>query len=319
MNSLRGLGRRDDRAGVLLLGLLVAALPSACAGESELAQLTATPTQDERQPAWSPDGRWIAFSASPAASDSAATPDLCLVSPNAGSMRRLTHDAFLESSPCWSPDGRSLAFHSWREDGVCRLWRLDLADSAIRQISQEKGRTTNPAWSPDGRTIAYYAIESGNEQVWKVALDGGAPVRLTHHFEQSWNPAWSPDGSEIAFSRYANATTGGAIFVMPADGDGESGERARPLTHGKEHLWDRFPSWSPNGRWVAFAAVDSAANWDIWLVSADGKIEVRITDDPAHDTEPSWAPDSRRLVFQSDRAGSEDLWILDTGRWTSAK
>lgn len=317
MTRARGPRRIGQRAGSMVA--MLAGLPlSACASGPVLSQLTVTPASEERQPAWSPDGKWIAFAAAPIGSSN-ETPDLWLASADGKTTRRLTHDAFLDGSPCWSPDGTRLAFRSWREDRVSRIWILSLKDSSITQLTHEAGRTTNPAWSPDGATIAYYGVESGNEQVWALPAAGGSSWRLTHHPEQSWNPAWSPDGSEIVYSRYQNQSTGGALFVMPREGDGDAGERARPLTHRADHRWDRFPSWSPDGRWIAFAATDLKLNWDIWLVSADGAIEERLTEEPSHDTEPSWAPDSRHIVFESDRSGTQDLWILDTGRWTSAK
>lgn len=311
MTASRG-ARRAALAGV---AIACALLPARSRGEEPpLARLTDTPRIAERQPAWSPDGAWIAC----AAADSSGRTDLWLVAAEGGARRRLTDDAFIEGSPEWSRDGKRLAFHAAHPPEPARIWILDLADSRVTQVTREKGRTTNPAWSPDGSEIAYYGIASGDEQVWSIPAAGGAARRLTFHETQSWNACWSPDGKEIAFSGYRNVATGGSLFVMPRDGEGASCERSRALTRRTDHGWDRFPSWSPDGRWVAFTARGRDGNWDIWLVSADGRVEVRLTEDPAQDVEPSWAPDSRRLVFQSDRGGSNDLWILDAARWTSA-
>jgi TolB protein len=275
--------------------------------------LTATPDVSENQPAWSPDGLWIAYSAT---TDSGG--DLWLISPDGASARRLTNDPPLEDSPDWSPDGGRIAFHATREGRPPSIWILDLADSSVTQLTHERTRTLNPAWSPNGRAITYYGIASGDEQVWEIPVDGGPARRLSHHATQSWNADWSPNGEEIVFSGYRNSETGGSLFIMPEEGEGAQCEHARALTRRKDHRWDREPSWSPDGRWIAFTAQDRSGNWDVWLVSADGVTETPVTSAPAFDRQPSWSPDSRSLVIQSDRAGSDDLWIVDVSAWTAA-
>jgi Tol biopolymer transport system component len=294
----------------------VASVPadSTARPEPPMRQLTRTPSIQERQAAWSRDGAWICY----VGIDESGAADLRLVSPDGEKTRLLTTDRVVAGSPSWSADGKRIAFHSSRGGGASRVWILDLADSSITQLTHEEGRTRNPAWSPDGEEIAYYGIESGDEQIWKMPANGGPPRRLTLTAEQSWNPTWSPDGTRIAFSRY-NVSSGGALFVMSAAGESDSGAVTRPLTHRQDHRWDRYPDWSPDGNWIAFAAADLEGNSDIWLVSADGKVEERVTRDAATDTEPSWSPDSRHIVFESDRSGNVDLWILDADRWTASK
>jgi Tol biopolymer transport system component len=292
-----------------------AAVPTKPA-EAPVVALTRTPNFAERQPAWSPDGKWIAF----VGADSAGAIDLWLLSADGASRRRLTDDRFLDGSPAWSPDGARIAFHSAHVKSNFQIWAITLADSKIAPVTDETRRAMNPAWSPDGATIAYFGVSSGDEQVWSIPATGGSARRLTFHPTQSWNAAWSPDGKEIVFSGYRNEQTGGSLFIMPWDGEGEATERSRALTKSPDHQWDRFPAWSPDGRWVAFAAAalgGNAADFDIWLVAVDGSVEVRVAGGPATDTEPTWAPDGRRIAFQSDRAGNDDLWVLDVSRWTA--
>ncbi len=298
-------------------GATDAAPPQPKALEAPVVALTRTPTFSERQPAWSPDGKWIAF----VGSDSVGVVDLWIISADGASQRRLTDDRFIDGSPTWSPDGARIAFHSAREKSIFQIWALALADSTVAPITREARRAMNPAWSPDGESIAYFGVSSGDEQVWSIPVKGGEARRLTFHPTQSWSAAWSADGKEIAFSGYRNEKTGGSLFIMPRDGEGAACERSRALTKRVDHRWDRFPSWSPDGRWVAFAArnpAGDATNFDIWLVAIDGSVEVRVTEGPASDTEPAWAPDGRRIVFQSDHSGNDDLWILDVSRWTGA-
>ncbi len=292
-----------------------AAADAAAALEAEppLVRLTDTPTVAERQPAWSPDGKWIAFVA-----DEGGRQDLWILSADGASRRRLTNDPHAEGSPAWSPDGKRITFHAAHEGGRFRVWTVNLADSTVAAVTDEPGRTMSPAWSPDGKEIAYFGVASGDEQVWAIPAAGGAPRRLTFHKTQSWSAAWSPDGKEIAFSGYRNEKTGGSLFIMPRHGEGAACERSRALTRRTDHGWDRFPAWSPDGRWIAFAARSGANDFDIWLVAVDGSVEARLTTNPAVDTEPAWSPDSRRLVFQSNRSGNDELWALDASRWVGA-
>jgi TolB protein len=276
-------------------------------------QLTKTPDIAERQPAWSPDGRWIAHFAG-----SAREGDLWIVTPDGATSRRLTSDPYIEACPAWSPDGERIVFSASRGQEPPALWILDVADTSVARLSTEKRRVHEPAWSPDDKEIVYYGVESGDEQVWSVPAAGGTPRRLSHHATQSWSAAWSPSSEELVFSGYRSASTGGALYIMPRGGEGESCERSRPLTRRKDHTWDRFPEWSRDGGWIVFAAQTRDGGMDLWLVSADGGIEERLTNDPAEDTAPSWSPDGSRIVFESNRGGSPDLWLLDVSAWTAA-
>lgn len=276
-----------------------------------LTQLTATPDVAERAPAWSPDGRWILFTAG-----APHNGDLWLVSPDGATRTQITHDPEIEMSPAWSPDGTRIAFESRRNGAAPAIWIFDLRDSSLSRLTNEPKRVHEPAWSPDGEEITYYGLASGDEQVWAIPAAGGAPRRLSHHVTQSWSAAWSPSGDSLVYSGYRNAQTGGSLFVMPKGGEGAACEHSRALTRRADHGWDRFPEWSRDGRWVVFAG-QSRGQFDIWLVSLDGAVEERITDDPADDTEPTWSPDGRFVAFRSDRSGSPDLWLIDVSRWTA--
>ncbi|MFN0150427.1 MAG: TolB family protein [bacterium] len=278
----------------------------ALAAEPPIRPLTETPEIAERQPAWSPSGEWIVYSAG-----DAATGDLWLMTPDGTERRQITHDDAVEYCPAWSPDGTRIAYSGTRGEGAPAIWILDLRDSSIVRLTNERGRVHEPAWSPDGETIAYYGIASGDEQVWSIPAGGGEPRRLSHHVTQSWSAAWSPDGAELVYAGYRNARTGGSLFIMPRDGEGDACEHARALTTRRDHRWDRFPDWSRDGQWIVFAGQTTSGGLDLWLVSADRAIEERLTEHPAEDTEPSWSPDGESVVFVSERAGSPDLWILD--------
>lgn len=280
------------------------------ADDAPVRQLTSTVDTFESQPAWSPDGSVIVYFAGDPHGG-----DLWLTTPDGSERRQLTHDPEVEYCPAWSPDGTRIAYSGVRGEGAPAIWILDLRDSSVSRLSSESGRVHEPAWSPDGQVITYYGIASGDEQIWAIPAAGGEPRRLSHHQTQSWSAAWSPDGKEIVYSGYRSPRTGGAIFIMPHDGEGNACEHTRALTRRTDHRWDRFPEWSQDGRWIVFAGQTQDGGFDLWIVSADGSTEERLTEHPAEDRDPSWAPDGSAIVFVSERAGNPDLWILDAATW----
>jgi Tol biopolymer transport system component/imidazolonepropionase-like amidohydrolase len=108
--------------------------------------------------------------------------------------------------------------------------------------------------------------------------------------------ALSPDQRTIAIDLL------GTLWTMPADGGA-----ARPIT---DIFMDaREPSWSPDGRRLAFQAYRSST-WQIWTVNADGSDLKPVTSSPYDDREPAWSLDGARIAFSSDRSGSYDIWVV---------
>ncbi len=124
-------------------------------------------------------------------------------------------------------------------------------------------------------------------------------VHLTLHEGTSMAAALSPDGRTIAIDLL------GTLWTMPAGGG-----VARPITD--ISMDARQPSWSPDGRRIAFQAYRTST-WQIWTINADGSDPTPITSGPYDDREPSWSPDGRRIAFSSDRSGSYDVWMLTVG------
>jgi Tol biopolymer transport system component len=173
---------------------------------SEPTQLTEG-LEVDRYPAWSPDGRRIAF-----ARDTGGAFELFLVDADGRNLSQLTRDSGrYEEFPTWSPDGRRIAYTSTSgENGDLRVMNADGTGST--NLTEGAPDDEEPAWSPDGSLLVF--IRDGN--VYVIGSDGSNPRPLTTGSGRYATPSWSPDGSEIAFVD----EEGEGVFVIRPDGTG---------------------------------------------------------------------------------------------------
>jgi TolB protein len=225
----------------------------------------------EVDPAWSPDGRRIAF-----ASKRKGTFDLFVTSVDGTGTRRLTSTRADDSDPSWSPDGKRLVF---QRGAAADLYVIDAAGGNARRVGTDTAEELDPAWSPDGRWIVFQRRAPGTPigELWLVRPDGSARRQVTRLESRSYEPAWSPDGKRIAFA----STAGKSQFDIYTTGiDGKGLQRVT------DSIEDEFePAWSPDGSTIVF-------NRDGALVAAQlgGGDERELTDAENNDGSPTWRP-----------------------------
>lgn len=223
------------------------------------------------EPAFSPDGRLVAYSGRRAGSF-----DLYLVGVDGTGDRRVTTTPDDDRRPTFSPDGGSLAFS--RGDSA-DLWVVRVDGSGARRVTRDAAEETEPAWSPDGSLIAFVRRSPGSDvrEIWVVRPDGTGLRRVTSLGAGSYTPAWSPDGRRIAFTSNARDSHF-EIYVVGADGRG-----LRRVTRSADDAFD--PAWSRDGRSLAFSRGGA-----IVVASVDGSEEDVLTDGGSNDSSPVWNP-----------------------------
>ena len=198
-------------------------------------------------------------------------------------------------SPSWSPSGSQLAYVSFEQRKPV-VYVHELATGQRRAVANFKGSNSAPAWSADGKSLAATLSRDGGSQLFRIDLQGGEPRRLTQSGSINTEPAFSPDGSTLFFV----SDRGGSpqIYRMPAQG----GPAERVTFSGTYNI---SPALSPDGRWLAYVS-RAGAGFRLHLMElASGQVTA-LTDTSA-DERPSFAPNSRLLVYASIVQGRESL------------
>ena len=242
------------------------------------------PDQLDYSPAWSPDGKQIAFVRSVSAPNFRYDSDVFVMNADGSDQRRLTLllNVHIVSHPAWSPDGSKLAFvgpHTG--DYYSQVYVMNTNGSGLRPV----GRGVDPAWSPDGSKLAF-----SYGSLHLMNPDGSGRTQITapknpslHLVDYDWAPAWSPDGARIIFNRSVGCDLDDAcqsitIWTVNADG-------SNPAKLADIEAYGRF-AWSPDGTKIVFSA-----NGDLFTMEADGGNVTRITNTPDKgEWLPSWQP-----------------------------
>lgn len=247
-------------------------------------------------PHFSPDDKLIAFSRW----TSADVADAFVVPAAGGQPRRITHDNALLAGLAWTADGRELVISSTRVGALgSALWRVRVADGAIRLVAVPSPFAWQPSLSRRGSRLAYSTGNAGSD-ISEVSLQNDAPERNV--YSSSFPDAvgcYSPDGSKVVF--VSGRSGKAALWVAKRDGSALM-ELVSGSTMGS-------PRWSPDGKWIAYDA-EPSANASLFIVAPSGGVPRRLTDGKAKDIVPTWSRDSQWLYFSSNRTGAWQIFKM---------
>ena len=212
---------------------------------------------------------------------------------------QLTADGNIVAAPAWRPGRKSLVYTSYRA-GNADIYSQDLTTGSRKALVRFSGSNISPAPSPDGSKLAMILSKAGSPDLWVSDAEGGNPRRLTTTAADESSPCWSPDGSSLCVvSRESGFPQ---LYIVSASG----GAMRRLTTAGVRNTTE--PDWSPDGKWIAFTR-SRGDYFDICIVPAAGGDAKVITEGE----DPSWAPNSRTLVFvrRTSKFGPRKLSLLD--------
>ena len=274
--------------------------------------LTGSSPGDDTQPAFSPDGAYIAFRSE---RDGGG---VFVMGASGESVRRLS-DRGPAFHPAWSPDSQEVIYteeriRDPRERSVVppRLWAVNIRTLEKRVISTKD--VAQPQWSPNGHRLAYWASDASSQRdIWTMSPKGDVAVQVTNDAATDWNPTWAPDGKHLYFV----SDRSGAMQVWSVVIDELTG---RPLSAPElvptPSAFSQHISLSRDGNKLAF--VNVRLNRNLYRVEIDPRGE-RAIGKPEAQTQ--WArqgidldlsPDGQRLVYTTVADTEEDLAVLNS-------
>ncbi len=248
------------------------------------------------QPAFSPDGRRIAF----CSSRSANSVEVWVSAADGSGAQQLTHGpGRWQCSPHWSPDGRRIVFDSRQSTGL-QVWVIDADGGVPRQLTTESGTQSAPTWSQDGQWIYYVWFDGKTQDIWRRRLSGGPPERITRGGADFGME--SADGQSLV---YVPSGEQRPLLTVLLTG-GSPRQLARCVRHGGAFL--------PTARGVYYVPCSDDGESVVHLADAAGRDEVVGSLGRPNSSSPYFglavSPDGARILFTRKTSGDGDELML---------
>jgi Tol biopolymer transport system component/DNA-binding winged helix-turn-helix (wHTH) protein len=263
-------------------------------------------------PAWSPDGRRIAF-----VHYAEGESGLFVVAAMGGTPRRLRKTSWRSNWAAnyshhisWSPDGTLIAFSDQPSPGEPTgifVLSVDGLDTTRLTSCPSQSADAYPCFSPDGRAIAFTRCNESAGDVYVVSSRGGEPRRVTYDDQWIMGLDWIAGGQQIVFSSIRGGPSS-SLWTVPA-----AGGEPRPLALGQNNV--TCPSVARRGGGLAYAhSVDDS---NIWRIRMPGQKDpkgtsTRLIGSTQWESGPQFSPDGQKIVFQSGRSGANEIWVCDS-------
>ncbi|HZD51813.1 MAG TPA: Tol-Pal system beta propeller repeat protein TolB [Woeseiaceae bacterium] len=225
-------------------------------------------------PAWSPDGRQVAY-----VSFEGYESSIFLQTLRTGNRILVSDEPGINGAPSFSPDGRKVVLTLGGVDGNLDVYAMDLTTRDKTRLTTNRAIDTEGTWTPDGRQIYFTSDRGGGPQIYRVPARGGTPERVT--FEGSYNarPRLSPDGSKLAMVHLDRGSYRIAVMDL-------RDQSLLVLSTGRQ---DESPSFAPNSDTLIYATRPGVKGV-LETVSADGLVRQRLTSGEGDVREPVWSP-----------------------------
>ena len=281
----------DEQDGIFLLSLET----------MEKRRLTTPPAEEATRdslPAFSPDGRWVAFKRG-----KAVTGHQIYLVATAGGAPKLLRDSVsgLINGLDWVSDGSAVVF-AFQGLGGKGLESVSLDGGKVSRL--RAGENSAISVSIAGRSLVYTDYPGTNCNIWRMPGPASNDPSASHtkvldSTQMDWQQRISPDGTKLAFTSWRS----GYPTVWICDVDGNPCSKLTDDGSGG-------PSWSPDGTSIAYTADDEEKNRDVYIIGVDGGFARRLTTAKSDEGFPSWSEDGLWIYFTSNRTGERQIWKI---------
>jgi Tol biopolymer transport system component len=272
-------------------------------------RLTTAPAEDI-SPAWSPDGRYLAF-----LRRSASENGIFIVPALGGAERKLgrtepnlSRQAWPQCRLSWSSDGKFLAVADQESPQERHsIFLLSVEDGGKQRLTSSPESDYFPAFSPDGKTLAFIRSSGfSSEDIYLISMHGGNLRRLTSDERRIHSLAWTADSREIVFS--SNRGGGFSLWRVAVSG----GTPERVAVTGQNAY---SPAISRQGNRLVYNL--SFLDSNIWRIDRSSAADrqsspTKLISSTRQDHSPQFSPDGKKIVFVSDRTGSDEIWVSES-------